>query len=217
MTPHWCLCTSVWIYKSQLTKCEKLNETRSGQIPNHPLYLKAGLGSTLGHWLASNGLVLWALLGEWCLIQTIWVQSGRTVRRGPSDTDLQIYTGSHCFCDIYTEWSRNKFTCWLTGNWPDLLLIKLTRIWSAQHKQCTAKQAASVRGFLAFGLLGWGLLRFLSSPCSHCRWAGLPFTAPLWCCHRHLAPRPAARGKQGPSVSLFVKCHVQALSKICLR
>lgn len=57
----------------------------------------------------------------------------------------------------------------------------------------------------AFGPLWRGLLRLLSSSCSHCRRAGLRFAAPL---HHHrrrcrLAPGPTAGGKQGAGVSAF--------------
>lgn len=65
-----------------------------------------------------------------------------------------------------------------------------------------------------FGSLGRGLLWFLSSPRSHRRRAGLPFTAPLRCCC--LAPRPAAGGKQGASQSVCLKCHIKCCKSLSL-
>lgn len=109
-----------------------------------------------------------------------------------------------------TDW-RNSLTSW-RENWLGF--------GAPLRKHCWAKQSASVRGFSAFGPLGRGLLRFLSSSCSHSRRAGFSLAAPF-CRHRHrgLAPRPTAGGKQGPSVRLWVLClgAVNNLSTAILR
>lgn len=97
----------------------------------------------------------------------------------------------------FTDW-RNSLTSWRENR---------LGFGAPLRKHCWAKQSVSVRGFSAFGPLGRGLLRFLSSPCSHSRRAGFSLAAPF-CrrrrCRRGLAPRPTAGGKQGPSVSLQV-------------
>lgn len=88
----------------------------------------------------------------------------------------------------------------------DLLIRKLSWV-RGRRGANTAEQSSPplYQAFSAFGPLGRGLLRFLSSSCSHSRWAGFSLAAPFCRHRRSLAPRPTAGGKTRP------KCQSQSV------
>lgn len=213
MILHWFLCTSAWTH-NLLTACvvfltteEKQDQQlREAFCPNFrsPLFISKPVSPSCPAF-------------DWP--QTFWFSGlyrpdpnhmgwEQESLRQRSLLDPQLWVLSYLRSLVRSTFSGAETSFGVTRPEElfDLPMRKLTWVW----KHCWAKQCAPVRGFSAFGPLGRGLLRFLSSACSHSRWAGFSLSAPFCHCRhrrrRRLAPRPTGNTRSNcQSVSVAFK------------